>query len=872
MISFMLKQWIRHKERFLLSLIGVALISGVLIYLFNLTETTKGTVETNLQKQWKSAYDLVVTPPGQVFNDAAILEPNYLNGIYGGISREQYEQIKALADIEVAAPVSILGYMPLALNFKNPFEIAGDKTALYKTEITETYNDGFSEKTLQKVETYGAANWFGATDGLGFFAGYEGGVSLRQNQLIVGIDPTEEAKLVGLDQATAASKMSRYLETDEEIQALGEDGKPVPEGTQASANRIFEIPVLLNEQSFSSSTFDVSLEKLDIPFESTEEQQTATDKIRDGGGRAYLEAAEKTEVDSFRLTGSEFEETFFGKLMEPDADSGIEVSGTQLVYKSSNLDYAKVGSPFPSRWGESFSVSSQPVKLEDPIFADGLPANGFRMPEMFPHETNEMGVPLLPILKLDIIGTYSPDKLNISNDPLTELPLETYRPATADIVLGSDQEPLNPIGQFKGAPGPTGLLTSPPNLLTTIEAAEEITGGNSISSIRVKVAGIDEMGESAQQKLNELKAEIEAMTGLDVFITRGSSPQSTIIEVKEEGTSLGWIEQPWIHVGAAITIFREASLGYSSVLLAVLLIGAMYILATTYVSYLTRKREYSILLALGWKIGMLRKMIVMEAVFFVLIIIFAAFAVEILLAANGQNFNVLKIGWISVTAVMIYCLGILLPLIQVGRIQPYQGIKNGEINRRSKRVMSNNFLGGFVLNHIIQRPGRNFLSILAIAIPSTLLSFYLFVTIRLDGILFTSYLGEFVAVEINQSHYFIIAAALLVGALTTAEMLWQNVMERQDELALFKSVGWKNGTVGSAIILEGAIIGFLAGLLGVVLSMAYIGFMYDIFPWDSLTVLSLTISIPVLIGIIGALIPAVKALKTAPYKLLKESS
>lgn len=870
MISFMLKQWIRHKERFLLSLIGVALISGVLIYLFNLTETTKGTVETNLQKQWESAYDLVVLPPGQVFKDAELLEPNYLNGIYGGISRKQYEGIKALPDIEVAAPVAILGYMPLALNFKNPFEIAEDETALYKTEITETYNDGFSEKTLQKVEAYGAANWFGAIDGLGFFAGYEGGVSLRQKQLIIGIDPAEEAKLVGLDQATASSETSRYLHAAEEIQALGDDGKPVADGTSDSAERIFEIPVLLNDQSFSSSTFRVSLEKLNIPFESAEEQQDAIAVIRKGGGKAYLEAAEKTEIDSFQLTGSEFEEIFFGKLMKPDTDPDIEVSGTQLVYKGSNLDYGKVESPFPSRWSESFSVSSQPVKLKDPIFADGLPENGFRTPKIYPHETNEMGVPLLPILKLAIVGTYSPEKLNISTDPLTELPLETYRPATADIVLGPDQEPLNPIGQFKGAPGPSGLLTSPPNLLTTIEAAEEITGGNSISSIRVKVTGIEEMGESAQQKLAKLKAEIEAMTGLEVFITRGSSPQSTIIEVKEEGRSLGWIEQSWIHIGAAITIFREASLGYSSVLVAVLLIGAMYILATTYVSYLTRKREYSILLALGWKAGMLRKMIIMEAVFFILIIILAAVVVEVILAVTSQYFNMLKIGLIGVTAVIIYCFGILLPLIQVGRIEPYLGIKNGELNRRSKRIMSNNFLVGFVLNHILQRPGRNILSILAIAIPSTLLSFYLFVTIRLDGILFTTYLGEFVAVEINRSHYFIIGAALLVGALTTAEILWQNVMERQDELALFKSVGWKNGTVGNAILLEGAIIGFIAGILGVMITFVYIGLMYGVFPWDSFAVILLTISIPVLIGIIGALIPAIKALKTIPYHLLKE--
>jgi hypothetical protein len=562
----------------------------------------------------------------------------------------------------------------------------------------------------------------------------------------------------------------------------------------------------------------------------------------------------------------------FNKLQHPDSDPSVSVNGTGLTFISSSLDYEEVNSPFPSRWSNSFAVSSRSINLENKLFEGSLPESGFRDAKLRPHETNDMGVPLLPIVKLNIIGTYSPDKLVFSNDPLTELPIETYRPAKADIVLGSKNEPLNPIQHFEGAPGPTGLLTSPPNILTTIEAAEEITGGGSISAIRIKVNGIEDMGELAQEKLEEMKRGIEEMTGLDVFITRGSSPQSTIIEVKEEGASLGWIEQPWIHVGAAITIFREASLGYSSVLLAVLLIGAMYILATTYVSYLTRKREYSILLALGWKTSMLRRMIITESVFFVLIIIITAVIVEVLLVANGQTFNVMKIGLISATAGVIYCLGTLWPLIQIGRIQPYQGIKNGEINRRSKRIMSNNFLGGFVMNHIIQRPGRNVLSILAIAIPSTLLSFYLFVTIRLDGILFTSYLGEFVAVEINQSHYFIIAAALLVGALTTAEMLWQNVMERQDELALFKSVGWKNGTVGCTIILEGAIIGFLAGLLGVILSMSYIGFMYDIFPWDSLTVLLLTIIIPVFIGVIGALIPAIKALKTLPYQLLKESS
>ncbi|MGD6964391.1 hypothetical protein ACQCVB_19495 [Fictibacillus phosphorivorans] len=55
-----------------------------------------------------------------------LLEPNYLNGINGGITTNQYEQIKKMDYIEVAATISIVGYAMLGvvleekLNFKDP--------------------------------------------------------------------------------------------------------------------------------------------------------------------------------------------------------------------------------------------------------------------------------------------------------------------------------------------------------------------------------------------------------------------------------------------------------------------------------------------------------------------------------------------------------------------------------------------------------------------------------------------------------------------------------------------------------------------------------------------------------------------------------
>ncbi|MEK4244001.1 ABC transporter permease [Psychrobacillus sp. FSL K6-2684] len=856
MMAFMMKQLIRNKDRLILSVIGVVLISSVLIYLFSLTETTKGTVNNQLQQKWESAYDLVVIPPGTIFSEENLMEPNYLNGINGGISYDQYEAIRSMNDIAVAAPVSVLGYTTLGITMKEKFKTTDN--SIYKYKIVETFNDGLSQKTIQDTEIYGVTNWRDSNEGLGFFAGHQGQISLAQYQLLVGIDPVEEAKLVGLDKSVQISDTSRYLDpTDEAIY-------------DEAVDRLYEIPVLINNKSFSNSLFQVSQEKLAIPFNTEAERQQATELIKKGNGRDYLNGVQTEKVDSFELTGKELESMIFKALANPNDNPSLSVHGTQLIFKSSIIDYQKIESPFPERWAYSYQVSSKPIEMID-IFKNDLPDSGLRKAELLDHELTEDGVPLLPVLRLNIVGSFSSDKLNISKDPITELPLETYRPTEAEIVLGPDHEPLNPPRMLKGSGLPTGLLTNPPNILTTVKAAEVITGGNSISSIRIKIKGIDDIGNAAQEKMEQVKNKIEHSTGLQVIITRGSSPQPTITQVVEHDKALGWIEQPWIHIGAAITLLRETSLGYTSILVTILLIGSMYVFATTFVSYLTRKKEYSIFLAIGWRTGILRKMLLGEAFFYVIIITLIAFILEVSFMLNGGTFNFSKIALVFSTSLVIYGLGIILPLIQVGRLKPYQGITSGEITQKSKRIFSNQSMVGFVLNQVSQRPGRNLLSVLAIALPSTLLSFYLYVSFRLEGVLYTSWLGEFVAVEVNKSHYLIMGAALIIGALTTAEMMWQNIVEREGELALFKSIGWKDMTVTRSIFFEGALVGLLAGVVGLILSISYIGIMYKVFPWDSLLILSLTICVPVIVGILGACFPAIKALRTNPYNVLKEN-
>lgn len=99
-LRFIFRNWRRHKERFLLLVIGAFIISAGLSYMLGLSETNKGTIIDSLQKRWRAPYDIVVRPKGSqsVTESKRLLEPNYLSEIPGGISLSQYDQIKKMKD------------------------------------------------------------------------------------------------------------------------------------------------------------------------------------------------------------------------------------------------------------------------------------------------------------------------------------------------------------------------------------------------------------------------------------------------------------------------------------------------------------------------------------------------------------------------------------------------------------------------------------------------------------------------------------------------------------------------------------------------------------------------------------------------------
>lgn len=477
-----------------------------------------------------------------------------------------------------------------------------------------------------------------------------------------------------------------------------------------------------------------------------------------------------------------------------------------------------------------------------------------------------------PYLTFKVVGLYDPNKINVSKDPLNELPMETYRPSSADLVLDAEGKPINPAKPIDTSGNPVGLLTSSPNILTTLDSALAVNGKQAISSIRLKVKGAATVSEQSEQLLQDVKKQIEQETGLVATITKGSSPQPVVTKVVDDGKTLGWIEQPWIHIGAAMTIFRETSVGFSGVIFAMLAVAIVYVLATSYVSMLARRKEFAVLLALGWRTKDLYKIVVIEAAILAGFVSIVALLVESIFSyVRNETMNVLSLVLIAGFSLLIYLTGAAWSAWTIRQISPYEAIKTGEYAASSHIKLGLRSTFTLALKEIFGKWKRNALSILSIALPTALLTFFLFVTFHLQGVLYTSWLGQFVALQVGPMHYVTMGVAITIAILTTGEIMWQNVTDRRVSLAILKAVGWTNRSIRQLILLEGMLIGFVAGLVGLSISYLTIYVLYDLVPWDEPLLIGVSLALPILFGTIASLLPAQIAARVNPYQELKDA-
>lgn len=337
MLSYIIKNILRQKDKLALLIIGALLISSGLSILVGLSETNKGTIIHTLEEKWRTSYDIVVRPDAadeEAAND--LLDPNYLSGLSGGISIEEWEKIKGIEGVSVAAPISMIGYASYATKFQEVFlqepgiykftysMVESDGIKDYKQDYTSFYTVGYV--VPNEYHEYGLINYQKQL-GLTLYN--------SSNVLIAAIDPDEESRLVGLDKAVIKDGESAYLKPD------------APVSTSINPEMGFKqinLPILLSNRSYANQKYVYTISKLDLDFQNNTEAEKTIQEIVENGGEKYLETVAASNKRTYKFTTKDnhkqlMENISFGN------NYGIDSLESLLQEKPSPLLYRKVESP-----------------------------------------------------------------------------------------------------------------------------------------------------------------------------------------------------------------------------------------------------------------------------------------------------------------------------------------------------------------------------------------------------------------------------------------------------------------------------------------------------------------------------------------------
>ena len=134
----------------------IALLAGMLLATTAFTVLTAASRTSQLRTvgtvsaHFVPAYEILVRPLGartKLEEQTDSVQPNFLSGIYGGITTAQYHQIAAIPGVQVAAPIAMVGYALLgsAISFQVPAaDYARPGRQLYRYSTTWISDGGTS--------------------------------------------------------------------------------------------------------------------------------------------------------------------------------------------------------------------------------------------------------------------------------------------------------------------------------------------------------------------------------------------------------------------------------------------------------------------------------------------------------------------------------------------------------------------------------------------------------------------------------------------------------------------------------------------------------------------------------------------------------
>lgn len=871
MLRFIWAHVRQHPARAGTLLLGILVASTGFTVLTGTTEAARLQVTSTVQSSTRAAYDILVRPPGSrtpLENASALVRPNYLSGIFGGITAQQYAAIDGVPGVEVAAPIAMAGYVNMVVLAPLDISAAVDRGAdrqIIRLDRTFLADHGLSRSAGRPMYVYVTkhpVSW-PVVDGYGAEAHFTGGEVRRGRELCDGeIAVLEEGRPLcpTLDMVTQSPLLTDRDHAELQVVRLLPDGRfqtgdDVTGRTVVSDRLVntmsMHLPMLLAGIDPSAEDRLVGLrgavdtgrylrqhEAMAAGTYSREVPTLAT-------GRADIDSTISVAMSHTRLrtppppvpparlaASLDATPTTPAGTLTTDAAESYRTTVSTMLTGPAGLGMAHLvqtgGTSYDRRPDGVLVARTMPADLE----AYQLPAVfGMTVPWQIDDTSFRSLTPVrardpgnLDVMR--IVGTFDPQRVTEFNE-LSKVPLETYERSGAS---GADprsrellgDQPLRPDGN------PAGYLAAPPLLLTTLDALTERLAATDaarptapISAIRIRVAGAGDFSAASRERVRVVAQEITARTGLDVDVTYGSSPAPQRVEVSagRYGRPGLLVTEGWSKKGAATAIVRAVDRKSALLFVLVLVVCALFLVNAVTAAVRGRRAELAILVTMGWAARRIAGVVLGELAVIGLAAGLLSLAVSWPLGAAldigvGPGRALLAVP----VAVGLALLAGAIPAARAARVHPAETLRPAvRAPRRSRPAYTVTAMG---LANLSRVPGRTALGGGALAIGIAALTVLVAVTSAFQGTVVGTLLGDAVSLRVRGVDAVAVATILLLGVLAVADVLYLNVRERAAELAALRVLGWTPGAVARLIAAEGFGIGLLGALAGAGIGLA----------------------------------------------------
>jgi hypothetical protein len=915
----------RRPRRALALLAGVLAATTGFTVASGATATSRLTVVGTVNDSYRAAYDILVRPAGArstMESERGLIRPNYLSGLFGGITMAQYQQVRQIPGVTVAAPIAMIGYATI--------------DALARIDVTGALDRSLTRQLIRVTKTWSSDRGLSRIpDDVPAYVYVTQRPVIWPEAATQGIAIWSDGKNHTNDVAKAChadsdTPLAETLETPLEMREDGSlapicsitDLKTAQEDKSAAAGRVrMDVFQLLADGRFQGivagpptaralATVFWPMTLLLAAVDPVQEAQlVGLDRAMKVG--SYLTAPFKpsgphppglTVIPVIASTQSYLDETMSAvasRMTGPLADHLAGIAPQQSV---AQLGAASASTAVPAGSESADKVyEAQPVQHDSPqsvILQSGsttydtagtaLVPRNVALPSNVWEAGQVIGVPapifgkdvalrpiqvvkLPKIVSLQTVGTFDPNLLT-GFSTASQLPLETYFPPLAP---GADDRSR---ALLKGQPlapnnNPAGYLATPPALLTSLDQLWALGVGEApLSAIRVRVADIHGLDARSQERIRLIAQEITETTGLDVDITIGSSPapQTVQLPAGSFGRPELSLSEGWSKKGVAVAIISAIDRKSAILFGLILVVCTLFLANAVSAAVRDRRRELAVLACLGWSRRRLIALIGLEVAAVGLLAGVAGAGLTPLVARAADIQTSGRHALLAIpVAVAISLLAAAVPAWRAGQAHP-GGLVSAQArlpggSRRHRRTVA-----GMAMANLPRTPGRSFVAVLALSLAIASLTLLLAITFAFQGQVTGTVMGNLVTVRARGVDGFAVGVSILLGMIAVADVLYLNTRERSGELAALAAAGWSQSTLGRLIAYEGLYLGWAGALLGAGLGLSGAALFVGTLAPNVIQAASLAAVVGALTTAIAAWIPTLRSPRLSISTLLAE--